>query len=111
MFILKPSGIHGVGVFTTKKIKAGTRIEWDLFRRGDLKRVKRVTHPLERRYCIWDRKLKIWWCPQHFSRMSLGWYTNHSKTPNVSCGGRYDHWVTLRDIKAGEEITISYKAL
>jgi Proteins containing SET domain len=44
---------------------------------------------------------------QDFHRMSIGWYTNHSKQPNVETRT----WKALRDIKKGEEITIDYDAL
>ncbi len=45
--------------------------------------------------------------PQSFTKMEMGWYLNHSDTPNA---GRNDGWRALRDIEAGEELTISYSA-
>ncbi|MFW0837647.1 MAG: SET domain-containing protein-lysine N-methyltransferase [Candidatus Komeilibacteria bacterium] len=42
--------------------------------------------------------------------MHLGWYLNHSKTPTAYPDDDYK-WYTVRDIKAGEEITIDYNLL
>jgi len=50
-----------------------------------------------------------WWLPTHYGRMSLWWYANHSAKPNVDC--HEDCYVVLRDIAAGDEITIDYSRL
>ena len=43
--------------------------------------------------------------PHSFTKMELGWYLNHSKTPNTVHDGK---WIAARDIGAGEELTIDY---
>ncbi len=50
-----------------------------------------------------------WYLPTDYGRMSLWWYANHSTTPNVDC--EEDRYVVLRDIAAGDEITIDYSKL
>ena len=57
----------------------------------------------------WDKL----WCPKSKIRMSLAWYINHSKTPNLRTrftkAGNWRFWAQ-RAIKAGEELTIDYFA-
>ena len=48
-------------------------------------------------------------CPKDFGCMSVGWYINHSKTPNAYHHD-YDYYA-LSDIKEGEEITVDYNIL
>jgi len=43
--------------------------------------------------------------------MTISWYVNEPRSgekPNVRCG-RNDLFYALRDIKAGEELTVDYK--
>lgn len=113
--VLKPSPIGGVGVFATHDISAGTV----LLRSGnDLRTFKIKDVPPDLiKYCIYINEHE---CvgPQEFDRMEIGWYINHSSTPNI--GKRSKHcpekvgngWaVALRDIKAGEEIVMDYNEL
>lgn len=109
-FILKPSQ-YGVGVFAVHDIKARTylrlfgteTIDTDM----SILRNKNDVPEFFRQYCV-DRGSKLM-CPQDFGRMELGWYLNHSKTPNAFHNNRGCY--ALRDIKAGEEITIDYNNL
>ena len=48
-------------------------------------------------------------CPKDFGCMEIGWYLNHSKTPNAY--HRNYEYYALRDIKTGEEITVDYNTL
>ena len=109
MLILKQSKIHGVGVFTTKKIDKGIDIEKEFNIPDDSVLRKKVTKPLEKRYCC---KYKDgYYCPENFNRMSLWWYLNHSKNPNIDVETRYNPYMTNRIIKANEELTINYEYL
>jgi SET domain-containing protein len=109
--ILQPSPIHGVGVFARKRIKKGSLLP--LFAKDDLT-VRNIASPIERHYAVhYTAKNRIaskplgWHCPKDFHRMSIGWYTNHSKRPNVETRT----WKALRNINKGEEITIDYDLL
>ncbi|MFA6242688.1 MAG: SET domain-containing protein [Candidatus Hydrogenedentales bacterium] len=99
VLILKPSRIHGVGVFTTAAIRKGTKLP--LFERGDWKCVRRVTGVL-RRYC--PVKKYGYYAPRNVHRMSIGWYLNHGKKPNVDAR----NWRALHYIPAGKELAIDY---
>lgn len=102
MLVLKPSKIQGVGVFTTTKIKKGTTPplffgDW-IFKRRCAGR--------QRHFCV--KTEGGYWCPRNYHRMSIGWYLNHSDTPNCSSDTNPK---TLRHIQAGEELIIDYSKL
>jgi uncharacterized protein len=48
-------------------------------------------------------------CPTSFNRLTPAWYLNESKKPCVRCDENYDFFA-LRDIRAGEELTVDYSA-
>lgn len=100
--VLKPSSIHGVGVFALRKIKKGEKV--NLWHPRDYKFRKKVSRA-EQRYCIKDNK--GWHGPLNFHRMSIGWYLNNSKFPRLSV----PNYRALRDIAAGQELTINYRHL
>lgn len=110
-FILKPSE-HGVGVFANEDIKKNTHLR--LF--GDkeaidlrsLIRKKKDVPSVFRGYCM-DRGDDLV-CPADFGHMQIGWYLNHSTSPNTYPDNDYK-WYASRDIKTGEEITIDYNSL
>jgi SET domain-containing protein len=105
--ILKPSTVSGIGVFATHDIPAGTRIFEGLY----------VSHKANAnelpadfiKYCIFlndEECLR----PARFDRMEIGWYINHSYTPNIIKQAG-DYALAARDIKAGEEFFIDYNQL
>ena len=110
-FILKPAKC-GVGVFTTHNIKVKTFLR--LFGGNENKncltlmtRDKKNVPKSFQLYCI-DRGKKLI-CPNDFGSMDIGWYLNHSKTPNAF--HRNYNYYALQNIKLGEEITINYNTL
>lgn len=114
---LRPSPIHGVGVFAIKKIKRDTPlfvgdneemlwIEENLVRRtqGEIRKVYDDFPVIdkERRYG----------CPKNFNRLTMSWYLNEPKSgdrPNVYCDPATYDFRALRDIKPGEELTVKYE--
>ena len=109
-FVLKPSE-HGIGVFAACDIKkdsylmlfAEETIETNVSKVRKKSDVPKLFQP----YCV-DRGEELI-CPRDFGCMEMGWYLNHSKTPNAY-HKNYDYYA-LRDIKEGEEITIDYNDL
>lgn len=105
-FLLRPSR-HGVGVFAAHAIRAGTYLRLYADPEAEIsRRVRRCEVPGEFiKYCLEvDDEHVI--RPNDFGHMELVWYLNHSPTPNAGhCDYRYH---ALRDIEAGEEITIDY---
>ena len=109
-FILKKSSF-GVGVFATQDIEAKTylRLFGDQNKQKDVsvRRKKNDIPKYLKGYCI-DRGNTMS-CPKDFGRMEVGWFLNHSKTPNAF--HRNYNYFALHDIKTGEEITINYNTL
>jgi hypothetical protein len=109
-FILQPSE-HGVGVFTTQKIPAGTYLrlfgdERELGSRSLVRKTADVPKAFQS-FCMHRGETMV--CPQDFGSMSVGWYLNHSTQPNAV--HRNFHWYAARDIKQGDEILIDYNTL
>lgn len=117
-FMLKPSTLGGVGVFAVHDIPAGT----PLFRTDHRSRTFQTkdVDPEFVKFCIFidDETCRG---PERFDRMEIGWYVNHSATPNVAKQEadqnltlferkKYDLYTT-KDIKAGDEIVIDYNYL
>ncbi len=106
-FVLKPSPIGGVGVFATHDIHEGTQ----LFRANfSPRRMKTKEVPADFiKYCIFlDDEECI--CPERFDRMEIGWFINHSHSPNIAKQPEKGI-VAIREIKAGEEILMDYNIL
>lgn len=92
---IKPSKIHGLGVFALTDISKGEEIiqgkaDMDNYRDEwiNYQKSKQVS------FCYWQGYCMI----------------NHSETPNAERGGEYII-LANRDIKADEEITENYNAL
>lgn len=109
-FTLKSSN-HEVGVFAVHDIKAEIflRVFGDENNPNDVSIVRKKEDIPEffRQFCV-DRGNTME-CPKDFGCMEVGWFINHSKTPNAYI--RDKEYFALRDISAGEEITIDYNYL
>lgn len=105
-FILKPSPLGGVGVFTTHAIPAGT----PLFSGVLSPQTRKIADVPEtfRKYCIYLNDEECL-CPERFDRMEIGWFINHSAQPNIYKPG--NRITALRDIAEDEEILIDYNYL
>ena len=83
---IKESGIHGLGLFATEDIPANKFLG-----------LSHYHSPSE-----------------GILRLPLGGFYNHSDTPNAERllwsdkNEEYDHLITIKDIQAGEEITVKY---
>jgi hypothetical protein len=117
MIILKPSKIEGIGCFTLVPITKFEKVDalWDgddfrLISPAELEQY--AIDPIYRgvidRYCVPTRE--GWYIPLTFSRMSVGWYLNHSATPNLAEDDQRN-FVALCDIATNEELTIDYDVL
>ncbi|MCK6450326.1 MAG: SET domain-containing protein [Alphaproteobacteria bacterium] len=113
IIVLRPSTIEGVGCFTLAPIRAGQIVKnlWDDedVRFVGAAEVPPELVPLHKRYCI--ESADGYWCPLDFRRMSVGWYLNHSDAPNLASRDGGNNYLALRDIAAGEELTIDYRKL
>lgn len=107
-FTLQPSSIGGIGVFASHDIPEGTKIFRENHSHRKLK-IKDIPEPF-RKYCIFLSDEECI-CPERFDRMEIGWYLNHSEKPNISYKNDMKRFITIRDIKAGEEMLMDYNEL
>lgn len=105
---LKPSPIHGIGVFAIRHIPKGTllfdpeeEIVW--IDERQLRKLPRSLRDMYDDFCI--IKDGRYGCPRNFNRLTMSWYLNDSASPNVLVDGDYNMWAA-RDIDEGEELTI-----
>jgi hypothetical protein len=106
------SRTHGVGVLAIRDIPART-----LVFRGESERVTWVSRAAVRRLPAAIRALYEDFgmvsgdrlgVPPNLNALSVGWYVNHSRRPNLEAGddGRFR---SLRRIRKGEELTADYR--
>lgn len=108
---LKPSRIHGVGVFAIRDIPQGTY----MFPEDDEPIVwvhKRQTEEIPGALKDFYDDFAIikgdkFGCPKSFDLLTMSWYLNHSDEPNVEADEDY-RFHAKRAIKAGEELTVDY---
>jgi len=106
---LKPSSIHGVGVFAIRDIPKGTQVifEYERVETVELTEQEFESLPIEIQEEILPRTIFIKDEPLIFldpnSAADFRSFMNHSDNPNTN--GK----VALRDIAKGEELTENYK--
>lgn len=113
---LKTSSIHGVGVFAIRDIPVGTSVFGNDSRAINWIDAGLLEQPglsEDERQLYLDfgvRKGARIGCPENFNLLSVGWYVNQpspGKDANLMATDQLD-MIAVRDIAAGEELTISY---
>lgn len=110
MFILRASRIdtQGVGCFTTEEIPQGTRLHPPEGTPPNRHLTIDEIPDSHLKYCpLLENGLYL--APANFSLMSIFWYINHDRKPNIVT----DRWklFAARDIEQGEELTMYYPDL
>lgn len=107
--MLKPSerDIKGVGCFAIDSLGYGTRLQLADAQPSRKLRIEEIPDS-HLKYCPL-LKSGNFLAPANFAAMSVFWYINHDRDPNVYS----DRWrlVAGRDIEAGEELTLYYPDL
>jgi uncharacterized protein len=109
---LRPSKIHGVGVFAIKNIPKRTYVFADddesivWVEKKRIKHLPKAVRDLYDDFCI--IKGNKYGCPKNFDSPTPAWYLNHSSNPSVTADKRVKFYA-LRDIKKGEELTVDYR--
>jgi SET domain-containing protein len=86
---LKPSGVHGIGVFAIRAIPKGCRT---IFAKGVGEWIKVVP----------DYGFKV---------IDIVNYLNHSSSPNIISVNDGEEFEALRDIPSGAELLLDYKKI
>ncbi len=111
---LKPSAVHGIGVFAIRDIPKGCR---DIFSKNvgnwiklpiaDVERLPDHSRNLIETYCLYDEE--HYFVPDYgFKVMDMVNYLNHSSSPNVTSINDGEYFEALADIPAGTELLINY---
>jgi SET domain-containing protein len=112
---LKPSPVHGIGVFAIRDIPKGCRSvfskpnkHWIKLSKKKISRLPAHSIELIETYCLSDEK--NYYVPDFgFKIVDLVIFLNHSDdTPNLVSVDEGNYYEALRDIAAGEELLISY---
>jgi SET domain-containing protein len=112
--MLKPSPIHGIGVFAIRNIPKGCR---DIFTKHDAKWIKFPLKEVEKlpdharnlveTYCLYDEN--NYYVPEYgFKIMDMVNYINHSSDPNIKSINDGEFFEALSDIDAGTELFVNY---
>ncbi len=112
--MIKPSPLHGIGVFAIRDIPKGTR---DLFSQGvgewikltiaEVEALPKHSRDLVENHCLFDED--HYYVPDYgFKLVDLVVYLNHSDTPNVISFNEGEYFEATRDIAAGEELLVDY---
>jgi SET domain-containing protein len=108
---LKPSKIHGIGVFAIRDIPKGTYVfrgdddEMVWVKASSISRLEKETKKLYSDFCV--TRNGQYGCPSNFNLLTLAWYLNDSDKPNMAADKNYNFYSTRR-IKKGEELTVNY---
>lgn len=110
---LRPSAIHGIGVFLAEDVEAGT-ILWQfdsridrVYSEAEIQSLPQRMQRFLRVYSTWNAEAELWvLCGDN------GRHFNHSDTPNsVSDGIAFGTDRAACDISAGTELTSDYATI
>jgi SET domain-containing protein len=110
---LRPSAIHGIGVFLTERVRKGQLIwRFDsridrVFSDAEIREMPETLQHFLRTYSTLHDELKLWvLCGDN------GRHFNHSFTPNTrSLGIAFGDDVAAADLAAGTELTSDYRTI
>ncbi len=114
---LKPSPVHGIGVFAIRDIPKGCREifskavgEWIRLPIADVEQLPEHSRHLVETYCLYDEE--HYFVPDYgFKVMDMVNYLNHSFAPNIISVNHGEYFEALTDIPAGAELLINYEEI
>ncbi|MCX6740416.1 MAG: SET domain-containing protein [Candidatus Parcubacteria bacterium] len=111
---LRPSAVEGVGVFAIRDIPEGTdpfgneSLEWIKFQMDELKDLDEEILKLVDDFCVIEEDRSVYIPETGFNGMDISFFVNNSTTPNLKTIDGGEKFVTIRNIKKGEELTVAY---
>ncbi len=111
---LRPSTVHGIGVFALRDIPKGCKTlfsrnvgNWIKVPIADIEKLPVASRNLVETYCLYDEQ--DYYLPDYgFKLMDMVNYLNHSSEPNVISVNEGEYFETMRDIQEGEELFVNY---
>jgi len=115
--MIKPSPLHGIGVFAIRDIPKGTKDifsegfgDWIKVSKEEVDALPMHSRELIENHCLFDED--SYFVPEYgFKLVDLVIYLNHSETPNVKSLNDGEQFEALVDIKAGEELLVDYATI
>lgn len=112
--MLKPSSVHGIGVFSIRDIPKGCRTifsshqgEWIKLPIKEVEQLPEHSRNLVETYCLFDEE--NYFVPGYgFKIMDMVNYINHSSSPNIQSINDGEFFEALTDITAGTELLVNY---
>jgi SET domain-containing protein len=112
--MIKPSPLHGIGVFAIRDIPKGTKNifsqgvgEWIKVSKQEVDALPQHSKDLIENHCLFDED--HFFIPDYgFKLVDLVIYLNHSESPNVISLNEGEQFEALRDIATGEELLVDY---
>ena len=112
--MLKPSPLHGIGVFAITAIQKGERkifsdheSEWIEISKEEVDALPHHARSLVENHCLFNET--HYYIPEYgFKIFDLAVYLNHSDQPNLISVNDGEFFEAIRDIEAGEELLIDY---
>lgn len=112
--MIKPSPLHGIGVFAIKDIPKGTKNifskgvgDWIKVSKEEVEALPQHSKDLIENHCLFDEN--FYFIPDYgFKLLDLVIYINHSETPNVISLNDGEEFEAIRDIANGEELLVDY---
>lgn len=112
--MIKPSPLHGIGVFAVRDIPKGTRGffskgigGWIELTNDEVEALPEHSKYLIHTYCLFDEEK--YFVPDYgFKVMDLSLYLNHAEESNVISINHGEDFETKRNILSGEELLINY---
>jgi SET domain-containing protein len=111
---LKPSPVHGIGVFALRNIPKGCRDifskhvgEWIKVPITDVEQLPDYSRNLVETYCLYDEE--NYFVPDYgFKVVDIVNYLNHSPRANIMSVNHGEYFEALEDIPAGTELLVNY---
>ncbi|HET9056600.1 MAG TPA: SET domain-containing protein [Chitinophagaceae bacterium] len=112
--MIKPSPIHGIGVFAIRDIPKGTRGifsgtmgGWIELTYAEVEKLPPFSKELIHTYCLFDEEK--YFVPDYgFKVMDLSLYLNHDENSNIISINHGEDFEAIKDITAGDELFINY---
>ena len=112
--MIKPSPLHGIGVFAIRDIPKGTKNifskgvgDWIKVSKEEVDALPQHSKDLIANHCLFDED--HYFIPDYgFKLVDLVIYLNHSETPNVISLNEGEEFEAIRDIANGEELLVDY---
>lgn len=112
---LRPSKIEGVGVFAIRDIAKETnpfkglkKQIWHKFKISELKNLRKEILSLVDSFFVIHNNGTIYISDSCLNGMDISYFLNNSEKPNVKTIDDGENFITIRKIKRGEELTVSY---